>query len=250
MSLTFGPGPFSRQRAGLFSAGNLAGDAAYAEPYPRRVRAFLRGQPVLDSEGGWMLHAPGRGPALWFPGDDIDAAALPEAAVQNYAAGHDPISAALAGFRFVHPDSVDRWFVEDEPVYAHVRDPYHRVDVLTSHRHVVVEHGSEIIADTIRPKMLFETGLPPRYYLPWADVRLELFQLSDTVSECPYKGDGQHWDLKIKDEELTDAAWSLPHPLPEGMPAAEHVSFYEDGVTVTVDGVRLGSGRPRAPSRG
>jgi uncharacterized protein (DUF427 family) len=239
MSLTFGPGPFSHQRAGLLSAGELPSTAAYAEPYPRRVRAFLRGQAVLDSERGWMLHAPGRLPELWFPADDLDAAALPGAALQDFRVGRDPVAAALAGFRSLDPDAADHWFVEDEPVYAHLRDPYHRVDVLSSHRHVVVEHAGTLIADTTRPKMLFETGLPPRYYLPWVDVRLELLERSDTVSECPYKGDGQHWHLNLGGQHLADAAWSLPHPLLEGIPAAGHVSFYQDKVAVTVDGDRL-----------
>lgn len=120
-----------------------------------------------------------------------------------------------------------------------MRDPYHRVDVLASHRHVLVEHAGTIVADTTRPKMLFETGLPPRYYIPWADVRFGLLELSQTVSECPYKGDGQHWHLRTAGAHVADAAWSLPHPLPEGIPAAEHVSFYPDPVTVTVDGQRL-----------
>ena len=239
MSLTFGPGPFSPHRAGVLSTGDLSGDAAWAEPYPRRMRAFRSGQVVLDSERGWMLHAPGRLPALWFPADDIDEAALPESALHDRPDGQDPVSTALAGFRSLAPEAADRWFVEDEPVYSHVRDPYHRVDVASSHRHVVVEHAGTIIADSTRPKMLFETGLPPRFYLPWADIRLELLELSDTVSECPYKGDGQHWHLRIGEQHRTDVAWSLPHPLPEGIPAAEHVSFYEGKVTVTVDGVHL-----------
>lgn len=239
MSLTFGPGPFSPHRAGVFSSGDLPGTAAYAEPYPRRVRAMRRGEVVLDSERGWMLHAPGKLPALWFPRDDLDAGALPQAALSDFPPGKNPVAAALAGFRSLDPRAADRWFIEDEPVYAHVRDPYHRIDVLSSHRHVLVEHEGVVIADTTRPKMLFETGLPPRYYLPWADVRLGLLEPSDTVSECPYKGDGQHWHLKNMDQHLRDAAWSLPHPLPEGLPAAEHVSFYQDKVTVTVDGDRL-----------
>jgi uncharacterized protein (DUF427 family) len=83
--------------------------------------------------------------------------------------------------------------------------------------------------------MLFETGQPPRYYLPWADVRLGMLDLSDTVSECPYKGDGQHWNLNTAGGHLADAAWSLPHPLPEGIAVAEHICFYPDKVKVTVD---------------
>jgi len=240
VSLTFGPGPFSHHRAGLLSAGSLPSTAAYAEPYPRRVRAFRDGRVVLDSERGWMLHAPGRLPELWFPADDLDATALPTATLDDFPVGHDPVAVALAGFRSLNPDAADRWFIEDEPVYAHVRDTYHRVDVLSSHRHVIVEHAGTVIADTTRPKLLFETGLPPRYYLPWSDIRHELLQLSDTVSQCPYKGDGQHWHLTLGDHHLPDAAWSLPHPLPEGIPAAEHVSFYPDKVTVTVDGTQLG----------
>lgn len=116
------------------------------------------------------------------------------------------------------------------------RDPYHRIDVLASRRHVVVRHAGTLLAESTRPKMLYETGLPPRYYLPWADVRLELLELSETVSECPYKGEGRHWHLRLDDHRLEDVAWSLPHPLPEGIEAAEHVSFYTEKVTVTVDG--------------
>ena len=239
MSLTFGPGPFSPHRRGVFSTGNLPGATAYAEPYPRRVRAFLSDRAVLDSERGWMVHAPGQLPELLFPTTDIDSAALPEAAVRFFPKGQDPVAAALAGFASVDRAAVDRWFVEDEPVYGHIRDPYHRVDVLASHRHVVVRHAGQVIADSSRPKMLFETGLPPRYYLPWADVRLGLLDLSGTVSQCPYKGDGQHWNLKVGDVSMADAAWSLPHPLAEGLHASEHVSFYADKVEVTVDGARL-----------
>ncbi len=186
-----------------------------------------------------MLHAPGRAPELWFPADDIDAVTLHQASLKQYPTSDDRLGTALAGFRSLEPDAADRWFVEDEPVYTHLRDPYHRVDVLPSHRHVLVEHAGTVIADTNRPRMLFETGLPPRYYVPWADVRLGLLELSDTVSPCPYKGEGQHWHLRIREQHLSDAAWSLPHPLVEAITAAEHVSFYQDKVTVTVNGDRL-----------
>lgn len=116
-----------------------------------------------------------------------------------------------------------------------LRDPYHRVDVRASSRHVVVRHRAQVIADSRRPKLLFETGVPIRYYLPFADVRSDLLLLSNTVSECPYKGDGQHWHLVHGTERVGNAAWSLPHPLPEGLAAAEHVCFYPDKVDVQVD---------------
>lgn len=73
--------------------------------------------------------------------------------------------------------------------------------------------------------MVFETGAPPRFYLPWMDVRIGRLHPSLTVSQCPYKGDGQHWDVVVGDVSVPEAAWSLPHPLPEGLAAAEHVSF-------------------------
>ena len=77
--------------------------------------------------------------------------------------------------------------------------------------------------------------MPASYYLPWSDVRLDGLIRSDTVSECPYKGDGQHWHLEVGGNRVEDAAWSLPHPLPEGAPALEHLSFYPDKVEVTID---------------
>lgn len=131
---------------------------------------------------------------------------------------------------------MDRWFEEDAPIYAHFRDPYHRVDVRMSSRHVVVRHGDLVIADSGRPRLLCETGGPTRYYLPFADVRIDVLELSGTVSECPYKGDGRHWHLIVDEDRVDDVAWSLPHPLPESFAAAEHISFYRDKVTVEVDG--------------
>jgi uncharacterized protein (DUF427 family) len=106
----------------------------------------------------------------------------------------------------------ERWFEEDDPIYAHTRDPYHRVDVRSSSRAVEVRLGDQLVAASSRPKLLFETSNPVRYYLPFEDVRIELLELSETVSECPYKGDGQHWHLRAGGREVRDAAWSLPHP--------------------------------------
>jgi uncharacterized protein (DUF427 family) len=134
---------------------------------------------------------------------------------------------------------MDRWFEEDDPIYAHPRDPYHRVDVRSSSRHVLVRHDGDVVADSHRPKLLFETSNPTRYYLPFADVRLDLLERSDTVSQCPYKGDGQHWHLTTRHGRVDDAAWSLPHPLAEGFLALEHVCFYPDKVELTVGGQRV-----------
>jgi len=239
MSLTIGSGPFSTDSRGVLSTGEVPRGAAYAEPYPRRVRALLGGQALLDTDKAWMVHRPVFGAELWFPRDEVNAPGLASTALTEFEQADDPVSRALAGFVKLDFKTADRWFVEDEPVYAEVRDPYHRVEVLSSHRHVTVELDGRLLADTHRPKLLFETGLPVHHYLPWSDVRLDLLELSDTISECPYTGDGQHWNL-VEDGTVVvpDVAWSLPHPLAEGVPAAEHVCFYSDKVVITVDGVR------------
>lgn len=212
----------------------------WLDPWPRRMRARLGDRTIIDSIRVQALHRPGELMSLWFPRDDIELDALPADAITDPDAGDERMAKRLYGYVLVRWDVADRWFDEDEPVYAHPRDPYHRVDVRESSRHVVVRHGDETIADTRRPKILYETSLPPRHYIPAIDLRTDLLTLSDTISECPYKGDGQHWHLRVPGHpEVRDAAWSLPHPLPEAFTARDYTCFYNDKVQVEVDGVML-----------
>ncbi len=261
MSLSLGRSPLAEYRGRLRANGP---GLLYSEPWPRRMRAQLAGHAVLDSTGGVIVYRTGAFPAHYFPLGDFDPAAIELADSQAdgrqhwtvrvgervaRAALHGPTTdlqelgdaSPVAGFATLDFGSMDRWFEEDEPLYGHIRDPYHRVDVRSSHRHVVVRLGDTVLCESSRPKLLFETSLPVRYYVPFADIALEYLTLSDTVSECPYKGDGQHWNVTVGDTTVTDAAWSLPHPLPEGSAAAEHVCFYSDRVDVTVDGEVLSS---------
>lgn len=239
MTLTLGTGPLSATTDGVLQPSGPSTSAAFAQPYPRRVRAVVGGRVVLDSEGGVMLHRSDGLPTLWVPLDDVDHEALPDPEALRSAPPDGPLAAVLRDMVQLKFAAAERWLVEDDPVYAHFKDPYHRVDVVSSSRHVVVRQGDQLIADTHRPRLLFETGLPVRYYLPWADVSLDVLTRSSTVSECPYKGDGQHWHLETEGGRVEDAAWSLPHPLPEGVAAIEHLSFYPEKVEVTVDGRRL-----------
>lgn len=251
MSLTFGRGPFSAGR-GAFDV-EIPEQVGYVEDWPRRMRAVVAGQTILDSRRGKLLHRSGAFPAWLFPLEDLRHDLLAEiepghwtvrvgdrSVVGAVTAAPDLDGAAgtqLRGMVEFDYAAADRWFEEDDPIYSHPRDPFHRVDVRSSSRHVTVRHGGQLLAESRRPKLLFETSLPVRYYLPFADVRTEVLQRSDTMSECPYKGDGQYWHLITGNaDRVEDAGWSLPHPLPEGIAAAEHICFDPGKVELTVDG--------------
>jgi uncharacterized protein (DUF427 family) len=123
---------------------------------------------------------------------------------------------------------------------VHPRDPYHRVDVLNSSRHVRVIVGGEAVADSRRPRILFETGLPMRLYLPRMDVRMDLLTPSETVTACPYKGRTVHFDLTRDGRTWSDIAWSYPFPIPECPKIENLVCFYDERVdAVEVDGETL-----------
>jgi uncharacterized protein (DUF427 family) len=125
---------------------------------------------------------------------------------------------------------MDAWFVEEDPVFGHLRDPYHRVDVHESSRPVTVRAGGRVIARTERPKLLFETGLATRVYVPRADVAAGALTPAEKRTVCPYKGQATYWSL----DGIPDAAWSYEAPLAEAAKVAGHVSFDAEGVEVEV----------------
>jgi uncharacterized protein (DUF427 family) len=141
---------------------------------------------------------------------------------------------------------MDRWLEEDDEVWVHPRDPYHRVDVLNSSRHVQVKIGGEIVADTRRPRLLFETGLPTRYYFPKVDVRLDLLADSDTASRCPYKGVASYYSAQVGNQVIQDAAWYYQLPIPECPKIENMICFFDERVeAILVDGEALP--RPTTP---
>ncbi|SEG27305.1 Uncharacterized conserved protein, DUF427 family [Thermomonospora echinospora] len=135
-------------------------------------------------------------------------------------------------------DAMDGWFEEDEEVFTHPRDPYHRVDVLASSRHIRVEVDGVTVAESASPRLLFETGLPVRYYLPKTHVRMDLLERTDTATHCPYKGEAEYWSVRVGDKVHTDVVWSYRLPLPESQKVAGLVSFYNEKVDIYVDGVK------------
>jgi uncharacterized protein (DUF427 family) len=135
-------------------------------------------------------------------------------------------------------DAMSEWFEEDEPVYTHPRDPYSRVDILASSRHVRIEVDGVTVAESSQPRILFETGLPPRYYLPLTDVRMDLLRPSATQSHCPYKGTASYWSVDAGHGVHADIVWIYRTPLPESQKIAGLACFYDERVDVFLDGER------------
>jgi uncharacterized protein (DUF427 family) len=195
---------------------------AYIEPLRRRVRATKDGRTVIDSERVLLVHRPGRPPGYAFPAGDVDGVATePEADTPGYVT--------------VPWDAADAWFEEDEEVFGHPRNPYHRVDCLRSRRRLRVEAAGVTLVDTTETLAVYETALEPRLYVEPRLVRAGLLEPSATRTYCPYKGTASHWSARIGSELLEDVAWSYEDPLPESAPLARLLSFYDTRVTVCTD---------------
>jgi uncharacterized protein (DUF427 family) len=242
MSLTIGHGPLARDPAARNFVIEGPRHSIHFEPHPRRIRAELNGRTVLDTRDGFLLHETGILPVLYVPIADVDQTLLErtdhvthcpfkadasywsvrvgervaENAVWSY---EQPLDSApwLSGYVALYWDRMDRWLEEDEEVFGHLRDPYHRVDVRRSSRLVEIRlrDGGQVVARDEHPVLLFETGLVVRAYLPPALLSLVP---SEKQTICPYKGTTTYWSLRAGDHVLEDAAWSYDAPL-EGMEA-------------------------------
>ena len=133
-------------------------------------------------------------------------------------------------------DAIDHWFEEDDEVFVHPRSPYHRVDVLNSSRHVRVELEGVTVAETRRPRLLFETGLPTRYYIPKVDVRMDLLTPTELRTRCPYKGEAVYWTAHVDGRAHDDVVWSYPAPIPECPKIEGLLCFYNERADTFVDG--------------
>jgi uncharacterized protein (DUF427 family) len=190
----------------------------------------VRGE-LLEEDGG-SFHSPSRGDAVTYT-VTAGGKEAPQAALRY---DQSPIEELRDLVRFDW-HSMDAWFEEDEEVFTHPRDPYTRVDILPSSRHVRVEVDGVTVAESASPRLLFETGLPVRYYLPKTHVRMELLIPTETKSHCPYKGEAEWWSVRAGDTMHEDLAWSYPVALPESQRIAGLVAFYDEKVDLYVDGV-------------
>jgi uncharacterized protein (DUF427 family) len=185
------------------------------------------------SSGSAPQHSPSRGTATVY--DVVAGPVTASGAAVRYL--DSPIEQLRETVR-LDWDAMSEWLEEDEPVYTHPRSPYTRVDILASSRHVRVELDGVVLAESRSPRILFETGLPPRYYLPIVDVRRGLLRPSGKLTRCPYKGTAAYWSVEVNGTTHEDLVWTYRTPLPESQKIAGLLCFYDERVDLIVDGVR------------
>jgi uncharacterized protein (DUF427 family) len=227
----------------------------------KRVRAYLGGELVADTIRPVLVWEGPHYPTYYFPASDVRAELLEQehelahspsrgdGRVFTVAAGGERASGAALRYEDspieelrelirLEWGAMDSWFEEDEEVFTHPRDPYTRIDILASSRHLRVALDGVTIAESPSPRLLFETGLPIRYYMPKTHVRMELLEPTERVTHCPYKGRAESWSVRLGEELHENLAWSYPTPLPESQKIAGLIAFYNEKVDLDVDGVR------------
>ncbi len=221
MSLTTGRGPHSAHPAGRFSA-PVPNPVVYVEPFRRRVRGFVDGRAVIDSQRVLLVHRPGRPPTYAFPTGEVDVpSARPETEAQGYVS--------------VPWDGVEAWYEEEEQVFGHPRNPYHRVDCIPTDRRLRVEVGGVVLVDSTDTMGVYETALEPRLYVARHALSMSHLRPSATTTYCPYKGTATYFSAVVGDLIADDVAWSYVDPRPESRPLQGLLSFDERRATVVVD---------------
>jgi uncharacterized protein (DUF427 family) len=193
----------------------------------------LSEQPVLDPSIPFAVHT--------AKGRAVDLRAGEQ---HRPAAGFYPADPDLAGYVVLNFGAFDAWYEEDELNVAHPRDPFHRIDVLPSSRHVQVELDGHVLAESSRPVLLFETMLPTRYYLPRDDIRAELTP-SSTRTYCAYKGQASYWSATVGDRVVPDLGWTYQQPRHDAAHVHGLIAFFNERLDVIVDGECLQ--RPLTP---
>jgi uncharacterized protein (DUF427 family) len=228
------------------------------EPAPRRVRGYVGDRLIFDTTGARYVWEVPYYPQYYVPLDDVNTDLLidenhsqtvqfgpsklysiigatdEKPPVRVFDTDGDGPVAGLVRFEWA---SVE-WFEEDERIVGHPRNPYSRVDAMRSHRHVRVELDGVVLADSHSPILLFETGLPTRYYIDRTDVSFEHLTPTDTETLCPYKGTTSgYWSVHVGDTIHADLAWTYDYPLPAVAPIAGLIAFYNEKVDVVIDDV-------------
>lgn len=261
MGLAWQQGPLGATLGRFLTAQPLPERLLFAEPLRRRMRVKLADQWIADSEDVVLLHEPGRYPVAYFPADSVrDGVLIPEdsrtthidlgdtvwfrvtaqdRAIPRAAWQHVelPSHASLLQKRVAFVwQAMDGFYEEDERIVGHAADPYHRIDIRQSSRHFVVRSKGEIVADTRRPQVLFESGYPPRWFVPRDDINESALSLVDKQTFCPYKGIASYYDIG----KSAQAAWSYRQAWKEVERISDFISFEPEKVDVFIDGKQLG----------
>jgi uncharacterized protein (DUF427 family) len=274
MGMMTGTGPLSRKPAGQFNfEPPPPGRALYLEQTPKRIRAIVAGETVADSRGAMLLQESGLQPVYYFPLEDVrsdlfeptqkhthcpkkgDASyytiRVGDRAVKDaawyYPEPLDDAPDALKGLIAFYWDKVDTWLEEDEEVIGHARDPYHRIDLRRTSRHIKISLEGQLLADTTRAVALCESNLPTRWYIPREDVVAKL-ERSDSDTICPYKGHASYYSVRLDGGELIeDLVWYYGEPFAEAAAVAGLLCFYNEKVDIELDGEP--QERPESPWR-
>lgn len=263
MGLTSGSGPFGARPAGRFNftPDPPTGSVLFFDPVPHRLRGFVASEPVLDTVRARLLYETGHLPVYYVPEEDLRADLLepsdtetrcPHKGTASYRSIRvgdrfeqdavwtycDPLAPAafLAGYAAFYWKKLDEWLVEDEQVFGHPRDPYHRIDTYRTSRPVRVTVDSEVLAESGRAVALFESGLPPRFYLSAEDVRTELLEPSETTTRCAYKGVASYWHVRVAGALHEDLAWAYEEPDTDARAVRGLICFFNERVDLEVDG--------------
>jgi uncharacterized protein (DUF427 family) len=226
----------------------------------RRMRVRFGGDWIADSENVLLFFEPGRYPVAYFPQADVSPEVLersehitkhpdlgqtawylvraggqraPRGAWQHVElpAFAGDLSARIAfAWR-----AMDAFYEEEERILGHAADSYHRIDIRQTSRHLVVRDRDRVVADTKRPRVLYESGFAPRWYVPRADIDESALTFVEHQTFCPYKGLCSYYD--IGDARL--AAWSYREAYPEVVRISGLISFEPDVVSVYLDGTQL-----------
>jgi len=233
----------------------------HIESSPKRVRVLFGGQWIVDTTKSKLVWEKPYYPNYFFVNDDVnqnclrpskDAATegkeitydvvvgerVAKAAVVRYASGDGDFT----GLTKITFGAMDAWFEEEEQIFVHPKDPYKRVDVLQSSKHIRVEVDGVEIANSTKPRLLFETSLRVRTYIPKTDCRLDLFERSELTTACPYKGVASYYSVRLPESKgsklVEDIVWWYRTPQAECIEIKGYVAFYDEKVDVWVDGVK------------
>jgi uncharacterized protein (DUF427 family) len=225
-------------------------------PSPRWVRAFVSGQVIANSRS-MVLFFQRPYPNYLFPKKDVDMRVLRKSTHTEYLDGRgttefwnlETAAATIDNAAFSYPDcgagdyigfkwdAIDRWLEEEEEIFVHARNPYHRVDAVPSSREIAVALDGIELAHSCAPVLLFESGLPTRHYLPQADVNMTMLEKTATITQCPYKGIAHTYGVRVNGVFYPDYAWAYAHPIAECAAVKDMICFYDEVVDTCEDGV-------------